>query len=631
MNVRDPQPAGRPVPPASPMASPAVDAPDRPGSPAALVSYDAEGRFRFHSERDRIAWLRRGYRQGTNPDAFAQGTPLPPAEEALYASGAVEPPAHVFQGPDGKYRGKNAATRETPDVLAARMQAWEGLRFKDVDPLSETHPGEDAAVELMMKRGDVLSLGEHTPTPSAHSETGRESLQTTDTKDPNSQSIAPLLSLDDVQTSEFAPTEVRYRPLILNPSALPMPKTPPSRLPKLPIEPDPPLNETAPAQVRSPRGPLLSGLEAEAKSVDQDDEVRADAMPYNPFDNRYPIRLWRASPHRFSPEGAAGDALDLLDQVLKDKAPDWQELGGNPEQSFAEYRDAVDTVLDRAQDWYQVRFKDAASPADSERMRRYIEPRLLHYFPEFVQQQIRDAQESRSQPLEIKNGAQDLTTILRSFYYGNLVEIKIDDEPAYVAKVQPATASQKRPGSRGSIITTKYNDLVQETVDEHLKECFGRDSVEHVGGGQKYEPQTGRWHKVKELYIPDTTSTSTKGSKRSDLAFKIRFGDIDCIFHVNTADVVNGKHSERERINAAKMRENFKNLVVNLGESTRRWRDRFEDGRLAPQNALMLTDKPRNDDEVALRKALKELAKLLDCGRIEAECRASDQFSTPAP
>jgi hypothetical protein len=117
--------------------------------PAVLGSYDAAGKFRFNSERDRINWLRKGYRQGTNPEAFEKGTPLHPDVEAAYATGAVEAPHHVFQGPDGKFRGKNAATAEQPEVYEARMRAWDGKRFKDIDPHAEKHIGEDEALKVM--------------------------------------------------------------------------------------------------------------------------------------------------------------------------------------------------------------------------------------------------------------------------------------------------------------------------------------------------------------------------------------------------------------------------------------------------------------------------------------------------
>lgn len=131
---------GQPAkPPASPMQA----------IPSVLGRYDANGRFQFNSAQDWIDWLRKGYRQAINPDAFELGTPLHPDEAAAYASGAVEPPHHAFQGPDGVFRGKNAATAELPDVHDARMKAWEGIRFKDVDPHAEKHIGEDAGLAMM--------------------------------------------------------------------------------------------------------------------------------------------------------------------------------------------------------------------------------------------------------------------------------------------------------------------------------------------------------------------------------------------------------------------------------------------------------------------------------------------------
>ena len=122
-----------------------------PTNPAVHGGYDTTGRFKFHSEQDRINWLRKGYRQGVNPEAFEHGTVLHPDEAADYASGAIDPPHHVFQGPDGIHRGKNAATHELPEIHDARMRAWDGVRFKDVDPHAEKHVGEDEALKLMAK------------------------------------------------------------------------------------------------------------------------------------------------------------------------------------------------------------------------------------------------------------------------------------------------------------------------------------------------------------------------------------------------------------------------------------------------------------------------------------------------
>ncbi len=598
MSARDPRPAQSPVQ--------SIDARRASASPAVLGSYDATGRFRFHSERDRINWLRKGYRQGTDPDAFARGTPLPPAEAALYASGAVEPPAHVFQGPDGTFRGKNAATREKPEVHAARMQAWEGVRFKDVDPEDETHPGEDAAVDLMLKGGAAPSAEPTEGGMPAGPVAGKTAATFGRHVSARSMGHRPEPAADHDQLYfKSAPAD------------RPTPRTVPS------------LEELGLGGWVTPARPPRDENLGQSKPGATDVEAPASASPAV----QGPEIVIPMGP-KSGPQGS-GAAADVTTLIMP--LPKRHVNPGYPTPYSFTWRQLEDpdiqaAIADRKKTWDEEEQQHPEAVArDKEDFSATIAKQASndffayhHKVPNVTELSIiNDAAReiagiSPAETARIQDGPADLQTFFDALTLGDTLEMSVDGETVLET---PVETPQRHPGSWGNKFTQLFNAVARDATQKHLEECREFERVEHVGGVTKENPATGERRK-REITLQDPARPGTKGSRRMDISFLVEYRGQKCLFHINTADY-DAKERQfliRELIAMQEAINNAKGISANQEVAKTRWANRFRNNKLATQNAFAIMPKPISGDEAAFKSLVKDALKHLRCAEISAKC-----------
>ena len=133
----------------------------------------------------------------------------------------------------------------------------------------------------------------------------------------------------------------------------------------------------------------------------------------------------------------------------------------------------------------------------------------------------------------------------------------------------------------------------------------------------------GTFEGPSEAFFQNPANPGIKGSARTDMAIRIRYGDQECIFSINTVDVTGkGALTARELRNLQRAVAHAGAMVSDLDATEKRWKKTIiQDRRIASENAFATLKKPADRSEAELKTAIEDFLSRLTCAKIIAACK----------
>lgn len=641
--------------------------------PSERPNASSRSRARFGSQKAQQDWYRSAYRQMVEKDNWEGAELADPQTQAMLEAMPEKAAGQYFKDPNNKYRIIKPAQREDPNVMRHRLDsvaAWldklpagTETRYADLAELGPDypHPGEDEQVEIWMQQSrlfdpkeDYFRAGEKMTSD------GKETMLAK--APPGGKAIIADIPFDQMLPLRFptdhmpsqAPrfgstgrvtTQPRdeIAPVILreSPASLTGQKNPNGRL-ETKNEITPPGNFASPAPQPYPSAPGILSTDKNIHALDlQPEELQAmrwdrlaDKLSsrdnYNPrdfspnFKNQGPRQNSRRGT---SPEVAAQDAIDAAHELNLAKGRDWgTDLPRNdPVAIMGEYQHAVDTLVKEAGDFWSERVRREPLAAEIEMMRAYVGPRIVNYFPVETRDLIKSEIGQGTSP-KIQSGPQGAQDLITALAFGEIREVVINGKKLNLSTtVQPevVTNQERRYGSHGGLTAQRLNYLIGREVKKMLEACKEVSRAEVVGGPKKPMPNDRRpYERVKEYMLQDPLRRGIAGSVRTDVAIRLWYQGQDCVFHINTVDMLDDLNmSGREADAVEKALLNAIAMFQSFGIAEGRWEKRNKEGRLSKRNVIATAPKADSPDEEAIQRVLEDFLSRISCAKIIAECK----------
>lgn len=623
-------------------------------------------------ESDRERWYRQAYRQGVDKDSWAIAKSVEGRTQIALEFMPDRAEGHYFKDPHGKYRELGPTQRERPEIMTHRMAAvdlWLGnlprkgaTRYADLADLDADfpHPGEDEQVAIWMEEARMFDrnadyFGTELTTPANESAVLLAKApiilpRSTMTDAPPTEAIPPahLRSSDrgrggsttsgslppfprPLTTQEMAgrnaEAEARSNILAFQPgsssSDFAMPRVNNFDSPKRPLYPP------TPGILDPSRIATMLGISPE-KARDMpwvwlDNKLR-EHDSYSPLDNIVPMKDRPFRSHPRAPEAAAQDAIDIVHEIHLAKGRDWnQVLPSHPQAAKAEFQNALDATVTEAATIWIGRKQSIPLAHEIERIRQYLAPRLVKYFPEEMQVRLLQEETQSTTIPRIKEGPQGARELITALVFGEIREVTINGEKVDLenqAQSQPTALVNSRTGSWGSRDVQHLNYLLGQNLTKYLKECDEISQADIVGGPTTPQPD-GSFTGPPEAFFQNPFNPGTKGSARTDMAIRIQYGNQECIFHINTVDVTGkGALTARELRNLLRAIAHSGAIRSNWQEAEGRWGETLiKKRRMASNNTFTTVEKPGDKTEAELQKAIEDFLSRLTCAKIIAACK----------
>ena len=615
---------------------------------------------RLGSLPSRQDWYRSAYRQMVEKDDWESAELADFQTQAMLEAMPEKAAGQYFKDPNGKYRIIKPEQREDPKVTRHRLSsidAWLNTlpkktetRYADLAELDPDypHPGEDEQV------AEWLGIG------------------------PAAMQSPPPILVAKGPVATFKPTMTDVPPVDVMPPA----KRPPSGggkggsisttggLPPQPKRPTTQGTASIDAKARADSDILASVLGAPSGSFEMPPvsnfdtpknrpypatatvldlarlapmlgmtAERAQDMPwmwlegrlrahdtYDPAQNIVPMKDRPMRSHPRTPEAAAQDAIDIVHEIHLAKGRDWnQELPLHPEAAEAEFQNALDATITEATTLWIGRKQDVPLANEIEEIRQYIAPRLAGYFPEDMRDRLLQTESKPATLPRIKDGPQGARELMTALVFGEIREVTVNGEKVdFAEQTGPQLAMQmnRGTGSWGGPDVQRLNYLLGQELTKYLEECEEVSKADIVGGPTTPMPD-GTFEGPSEAFFQNPANPGIKGSARTDMAIRIRYGDQECIFSINTVDVTGkGALTARELRNLQRAVAHAGAMVSDLDATEKRWKKTIiQDRRIASENAFATLKKPADRSEAELKTAIEDFLSRLTCAKIIAACK----------
>lgn len=632
----------------------------------------------------RRQWYQQAYRQMVDKDSWESAELVDPRTQAFLETMPDRASGLYFKGPDNRYRVLGREQREKPATMqhrVAAVSAWleklpkkAATRYAELSDLDADypHPGEEEQINAWMQETPMLNP--NAPAFGAVPEMPADTKTIQVAKAP----LGPKTIVADVPFDQMPRVPIDHlpsRPLHygrtgrvttqppheIKPVTMPEPAGTPAwqktakRLLGVEKEITPVANFAAPAAQPYPSAPGILPVDRTLPALDlQPEELRnmpwerlADRLRsrdnYDPrdfatnFKNQEPRQHARRGT---SPEVAAQDAIDAAHELNLAKGRDWgTDLPrDNPRAIMGEYDHAVETLVKEAGDFWSERVRRQPLAAEIEMMRAYVKPRVAAYFPTDVQATIKGEAATTTSLPRIKDGPQGAQELVTALVFGEIKEITINGDKVDLGEIQADRQSSiqtnHKAGSLGGPEVRRFNYLIGQALKRYLEACKEVSGAEIVGGPTAPDPDGG-FSRIAEAFFQNPFNPGIKGSARTDVAIRLRYGDQECTFNINTVDINgNGSLTARELGNLLRAITNAAAMTTNWEDSQLRWKETLiKEGRMIPKNVFATQPKPADKSEADLQKAIEDFLSRLTCAKIIAACEKGnglvDTATTP--